>query len=57
MSPMPNEVMKEMATVNYHGKHVEQRDAYKKALEDILKSSTVGEMVKIADTVLKANKE
>ena len=32
-------------------------DAYQKALEDILKASTVGEMVKIADRVLKENKK
>lgn len=29
--------------------------AYKKALEDILKASTVGDMIRIADRVLKEN--
>lgn len=29
---------------------------YKKALEDILKATTVADMVRIADTVLKQNK-
>lgn len=33
-----------------------REQAYKKALEEILKSSTVGDMVRIADRVLKENK-
>lgn len=35
----------------------EQSEIYKKALEEILNASTVGEMVRIADTVLKENKQ
>lgn len=42
-------------TVNYHRIHVEQRDRYKKALEDILNATTVADMIRIADTVLKEN--
>ena len=34
-----------------------ERDAYKKALEDILKAHTVGRMIEIADRVLKENKQ
>ena len=32
-----------------------ERNAYQKALEDIIKASTVGEMIKIADRVLREN--
>ena len=32
-----------------------ERDAYQKALQDIIKAHTVGEMIKIADRVLKEN--
>lgn len=35
----------------------DERDAYKKALQDILNAHTVGEMVKIADRVLKENRQ
>jgi len=46
----------EEQTVNYHRIHVEQRDAYRKALEDILKATTVTDMIRIANSVLKENK-
>lgn len=34
-----------------------ESDAYKKALEDILNATTVGQMIQIADRVLKENKK
>ena len=33
----------------------DEKDSYQQALEDILKASTVGEMIKIADRVLREN--
>lgn len=35
----------------------EKSEIYKKALEEILNASTVGEMVRIADRVLKENQK
>ena len=35
----------------------EERDEYKKALQDILNATTVGQMVAIADRVLKENRK
>ena len=35
----------------------EERDQYKKALEDILNAHTVGKMIEIADRVLKENRK
>ena len=38
-------------------KEPSKETVYEKALEDILKAHTVGEMVKIADRVLKENRK
>lgn len=35
----------------------EERDEYKKALEDILQAHTVGKMIEIANRVLKENRK
>ena len=35
----------------------EERDEYEKALQDILNATTVGQMVAIADRVLKENRK
>jgi len=35
---------------------MDERDAYKEALENILNAHTVGKMIQIADEVLKRNK-
>lgn len=35
----------------------EERDAYKQALEDILKAHTVGKMIEIANRVLQENRK
>lgn len=54
---LERELDMEEQTVNHHRIHVEQRDAYRKALEDILKATTVSDMVRIADTVLRENRK
>jgi hypothetical protein len=46
-----------MVIKNHHREQLEQRNNYKEALEKILNASTVGEMVRIAERVLKENKE
>ena len=35
----------------------QERDEYKEALQDILNATTVGEMIRIADRVLKENRK